>query len=84
MRRPTLIAAATVSGVLLLTGASSCETPDCGSLPAPTSAQVQAAREVVRGEAVEVEVELENEVGTAECVVDSDTGGWVNVTDDAA
>ena len=67
------------AGTLALTG---CGSPDCSTLPAPTSAQKQAAREVVRSQAVEVEVELENSSGSTECVVDSDTGRWTDVDEE--
>lgn len=67
-------------GLVLVLGLAACgSSPDCGTLPAPTAEQKAAAAQNVRGEAVEVEVELENEIGTAECVVQGNE--WVDVTD---
>lgn len=81
MIRPRYAAPVAALAVVLLS-ASSCESPDCGTLPKPTAEQVAAAEQVVRGEAVEVEVELENDAGKSECVVED--GQWINATDDTA
>lgn len=79
MIRPRRVPAALAALPLAVLGLTGCERPDCSLLGQPDPRLVAASEVVVAGEAVEVEAELENEVGTAECVVID--GRWVDTTD---
>lgn len=70
---------AVLAAMLTLSLTACGSTPDCGVLPPPTVEQKAASEQAVRGEGVEVEVELENDMGTTECVVED--GQWVDHTD---
>lgn len=72
---------ATLSVALLATACGSATTPDCATLPPPTPEQIAVANQALLGEPIEVEVELENEMGTTECVLIGDR--WLDHTDEA-